>query len=95
MTVENPQMACSQVQARVAELFGIPSHMMLKIKTQSNNLRENQTFSTPGKSRTQSMTKVNIDNLQKCALRNIAHNFHKKTCRNADVKKVICCFENR
>lgn len=61
--------------------------------TESNKLGENENFSTPGKTRNRIKKKVNTDNFQRSALRNIVYNFHIKQS-SADIEKPITRFKN-
>lgn len=89
ITEENPFMSCSQIQDRVADLCGVSVGMVRKIKTESNKLQENENFSTPGKCRKRTKTKVKIDNFQRCALRNIVYNFHIQHKTLPTLKKLL------
>uniref|UniRef100_A0A1B6CI51 Uncharacterized protein n=1 Tax=Clastoptera arizonana TaxID=38151 RepID=A0A1B6CI51_9HEMI len=74
---ENPNMSCSAIQDRVANLCGISVHSLRKLLTEEKQLGNNDMFSTPGKIGPRKIKKVNIDDFQKSALRRIVLNFHK------------------
>ena len=60
-----------------------------KILLESKKLSENETFTTPGKTRKRTNKKVNIDNFQISALQDIIHNFHITHKKLPSLRKLI------
>lgn len=76
VSLENPTMSRPDIQNKVADMCGISFHTLRKLITESNKLKDNETFTTPGKKRNRINKKVNLDSFQRSALRNIVYNFH-------------------
>lgn len=79
-----------QVQKRVAEATGVSERSVRNIIKESKNFetRDSASFSTPGKKRPKSVKKCELDDFDKCVVRNTIHNFHKTNNERPTMKKI-------